>query len=126
MNNERDPTPCHLIRVMKCRAMRIVFTSSLAPSGVSAVRELEAYLSPAGVYLWPSATSAQRAVFTFGRVRLVRNVPCAFVFTSGRPSPCVSAVRVLCAFEPSLCLPPVGRHRACPLCPVRVLRCVLC
>ena len=53
-------------------------------------------LSPASVYLWPSATSSQRAVFTFvaecdqcatcrdtfGRVRLVRNVPCAFVFAS--------------------------------------------
>ena len=63
-------------------------------------------LSPASVYLWPSATVSQRAVFTcvaecdqcatcrdtFGRVRLVRNVPCASVFG---PRP-VAIVRFRC------------------------------
>ena len=79
-------------------------------------------LSPASVYLWPSATNSQRAVFTcvaecdqcatcrdtFGRVRLVRNVPCASVFASA------------------------GRHCAFPLrecwvlfSPARVLLCAL-
>ena len=51
-----------------CRAMCIVFASSRAPFGVSAVRELEAY--------WA------RLVFTFGRVRLVRNVPCLLLWPS--------------------------------------------